>query len=249
MTVSDTASDVPVLARGPGWSAFLTYKSQIICRPEATEPGDSGAIVVDDSNHVVGMVVAGSEGSGMTVITPISAILTHPAWQGGELEILDAIPADAIAPPIAQQKFLAGSGRVNLSAFSAAQKVMAQKILNAFASAGFGMFQQVAALANAVAESSLNPAEHALSDIEDSVGLFQLNRKGGVGTGYTVVQLQNPDFNIQLVIAAVSNLAVFKVAVSLDAAVDAFVRSFERPLDVAAQVSHRQVIARTLYLT
>lgn len=52
-----------------------------------------------------------------------------------------------------------------------------------------------------LAESTGNPAAHNTGTPkvpEDSVGLFQLNRKGGQGAGYTVEQLMNPAINAEI---------------------------------------------------
>jgi hypothetical protein len=48
------------------------------------------------------------------------------------------------------------------------------------------------------AESGFDPTAHALTDLEDSVGLLQLNRKGGQGTGYSVQELMDPRRNLQI---------------------------------------------------
>jgi len=248
MKVDRVTDDVPVIARGPDWSASLNYLGQIVCKPEISQPGDSGAIVVDNQNRVVGMVVAGSDGDGTTIVTPISAILQNTAWGGGELEVLDNIPLGAVAPPMKQPSQNPGTQRVDLSSLSPMQKLIAHSILDSFATAGFGLIQQVAALANAIAESSLQPAKCSPPP-EDSVGLFQLNRKNGSGVGYEVVQLQDPKFNIQIVIDAVSKISAFKTASSLDDAVSVFVRNFERPKNVDAEVVLRQRIARSLFPT
>ncbi len=53
------------------------------------------------------------------------------------------------------------------------------------------------------AESSFDPRAHALSAIEDSVGLLQLNRRGGQGTGYSVEQLMDPQLNLRLGLPAI----------------------------------------------
>ena len=53
-------------------------------------------------------------------------------------------------------------------------------------------------------ESSFDPRAHALNDIEDSVGLLQLNRRGGQGAGYTVEQLMDPRFNLRLGLPAIA---------------------------------------------
>jgi uncharacterized protein (TIGR02594 family) len=118
-------------------------------------------------------------------------------------------------------------------------------ILKAFAAAGYGRDQQIAALANAIGESNLNPRAHATHG-EDSVGLFQLNRNGGVGSGHSVERLMDPAFNTQLIIAEAGRFADFKKAADLHAAVDVFVRRVERPADKPGQVAKRFKIAQAL---
>lgn len=52
-----------------------------------------------------------------------------------------------------------------------------------------------------LAESGGNPRAHnrgTRQNPEDSVGLFQLNRRGGQGAGYTVEQLMNPALNAEI---------------------------------------------------
>jgi hypothetical protein len=48
------------------------------------------------------------------------------------------------------------------------------------------------------AESGFDTTAHALTDLEDSVGLLQLNRKGGQGAGYSVQELLDPRRNLQI---------------------------------------------------
>lgn len=48
------------------------------------------------------------------------------------------------------------------------------------------------------AESTGNPYAHNTRPPDDSVGLFQLNRRGGQGAGYTVDQLKNPVINAEI---------------------------------------------------
>lgn len=48
------------------------------------------------------------------------------------------------------------------------------------------------------AESSFNPNEHVDNALEDSVGLLQLNRRGGQGVGHTVAELLDPRRNLQI---------------------------------------------------
>ena len=53
-------------------------------------------------------------------------------------------------------------------------------------------------------ESGGNPAARNVTGSEDSVGLFQLNRIGGLGKGYSVTQLQNPTTNAEIAAAAMA---------------------------------------------
>jgi hypothetical protein len=137
------------------------------------------------------------------------------------------------------------SGPFNLSSIAAARQPMAQKILSAFAAAGFGIYQQAAALANAIAESNLDPNAHAAVG-EDSWGIFQLNRKGGLGQGHNPADLVNPDTNIAIVVDFVRKYPEFAAAGTLDRAVSAFVRDVEKPSDPTGQIINRLKIAQQL---
>ena len=121
-------------------------------------------------------------------------------------------------------------------------KQIAKEILDDFGLAGFTFHQQVAALANAIAESRLDPNAHAARG-EDSFGLFQLNRRGALGTGHAPSELVNPESNIAIVIKAAQQSKGFIRAVSLDDAVSAFVRDVERPSDIPGEISKRVKIA------
>jgi hypothetical protein len=124
-------------------------------------------------------------------------------------------------------------------------KTIAQEILGDFAQAGFNFHQQVAALANAIAESNLNPNAHNGRG-EDSWGLFQLNRRGGLGAGHTPDELKNPATNIAIVIKAAEHSKGFVRAASLDDAISAFVRDVERPKDKEGDIRIRVKIAHKL---
>lgn len=137
------------------------------------------------------------------------------------------------------------SGPFQLGSISPARQPIAQKILDAFAVAGFGKFQQAAALANAIAESNLDPKAHAAVG-EDSWGLFQLNRNGGLGKGHNPDELIDPDRNIAIVLAEAKKYVEFSSAASLDVAVSAFVRDVERPKDPSGDIIKRLKIAQRL---
>lgn len=65
----------------------------------------------------------------------------------------------------------------------------------------------LALLTNAYAESRLHAdiqsgyVDPRTGEREDSWGLFQLNRRGGVGRGWTAAQLIDPRLNTQLILA------------------------------------------------
>jgi hypothetical protein len=119
---------------------------------------------------------------------------------------------------------------------------MANLIYDRFREAGFDDNQARAAVANAVAESSLNPNAHNTKG-EDSVGLFQMNRNRGLGTGYSVEQLKDPETNIALAIDAAKKSKNFVNASSVEEATEAFVRDVERPKDKAGAIAKRTQIA------
>ena len=125
--------DVPVTVFGQ--KLTLKYQNQIEC-DSFTTPGCSGAMAVDQDNRIVGMVVAGEQTGteaepAYTLITPIGALLSDPAWDSNDaLQICTAIPAGATfvpAPPptnpVGKPAFLAAftalaaaqSGRLGLN--------------------------------------------------------------------------------------------------------------------------------------
>ncbi|HEY4045038.1 MAG TPA: phage tail tip lysozyme [Rhodopila sp.] len=140
------------------------------------------------------------------------------------------------------------SSNLNLTSLSAEKKAMAEKILAAFAKAGFGGVQQTAAVANAMAESGLQ-ADSESDPPEQSIGLFQLNMKNGLGVGRTKESLKDPDTNIGIIIDAAKHLQAFQAAISLREAVDVFVRRIERPANQTVEVDKRLKIAETFEAT
>jgi len=133
----------------------------------------------------------------------------------------------------------------NISAIPHGREGIARMILTAFADAGFGGAQQIATLANAIAESALNP--NATSAPPDGgVGLFQLNRTGGLGRGHTVAELQDPATNINLILTEAKKFHAFGEAASLQDAVSTFVRMVVRPANPAEEAIRRLKIAEGL---
>ncbi|MGO7371728.1 phage tail tip lysozyme [Rhizobium ruizarguesonis] len=119
-------------------------------------------------------------------------------------------------------------------------------IIERFKMAGFDTIHQLAAaLANAIRESGLNP-KAASKPPEKSYGLFQCNQTAGLGKGYSMAQLMDPEQNIALIIAEARRSRSFVSASTLEAAVEAFVKYVERPRDTTAEISVRLRIAKLL---
>lgn len=131
------------------------------------------------------------------------------------------------------------------SAIPAGREQVATLIVTKFADAGYSGVQQIAALANAIRESALNPAATSAQP-GDGVGLFQLNMHVGLGKGFTQEQLSDPGTNIDIILNAAKQHDDFKNAAALDEAVGVFVRKISRPADPAAEVAKQVVIAKGL---
>jgi hypothetical protein len=136
----------------------------------------------------------------------------------------------------------------NITCVPQRREEIADLIVKAFADAGFGGQQQLAALANAIAESNLDP--DAMSAPPDqSVGLFQLSMVGGLGAGHTIAELRDPATNINIMVSAALKSDTFANAESLEDAVSIFVRNLIRPADPAEQLINRLKIAERLAQT
>jgi hypothetical protein len=133
----------------------------------------------------------------------------------------------------------------NPSVIPKGRQQVADLIIQRFAEAGLEQHHQIAALANALAESRLNPSAHNTTG-EDSVGLFQLNRQRGLGTGFERDFLKVPENNIRIILDAAMKDKEFRNATTLEEAVRAFVYNVERPADKPGQTRKRLKIARQL---
>lgn len=107
---------------------------------------------------------------------------------------------------------------------------MQDLIYNRFREAGFSHEQAIGAVANAKAESNLNPNAHNEKN-EDSVGLFQINRRGILGKNYSVEQLKDPETNIKIAIEAAKKSPMFTKATTIAEATEGFMRQVENPND------------------
>ena len=139
--------------------------------------------------------------------------------------------------------------------FNKNQNEMASLIHRKFTEAGFTDDQATAAVVNAYAESNLNPkAESPKTDKEASYGLFQMNTKGGLGTGHKPEDLKDPNYNIDLMIkAAKGNVEgyqkasiKFRSTTSLNDAVAAFTKGFERPKNADLRAIERIALAQAI---
>lgn len=135
---------------------------------------------------------------------------------------------------------------IKLGSLTAKQQEMATLIVQKFAAAGFGGLQQIAAVANAMKESSLNPGIRTTTAKEDSVGLFQLNMRGGLGQGHGPDELADPNRNTDLIIAKCKSVREFGRASSLSDAVAAFVHFVEIPANQDAEIKDRLAKAKSL---
>jgi hypothetical protein len=136
---------------------------------------------------------------------------------------------------------------INLDSIAAGSKrTNAQLIITAFAAAGYGKVHQVTAVANAIAESDLNPTSVNDTPPELSVGLFQLNINGGLGSGHSKAELTDSARNTDIIIKKANTVPQFKAATNLQDAVAVFVRKIEQPANQAGEIIRRLAIAQKL---
>ena len=105
--------------------------------------------------------------------------------------------------------------------------------------------------ANAWAESQFNP--RAAGDGGWSIGLWQCNRRAGLGKPYSVAQLQDPVFNLDVVANEAQRLglpAKLRAGMSISDAAAWFCANVERPSDIPGQsrirAGHADAFARQL---
>lgn len=171
--------------QGKNWSAGL-YAASALFGTGALATGLSG--VLAPAAPVLG---------GLSLVTGTLAAITSYFEKGNTSQAKGPQPAAtdtsavANAPAMEYKKGWTG----DLSQQDAMKLIQAK-----FGSAGYNSAGIWAAIANAARESSLGQNMHTDSPKEDSWGLFQMNRKGGMGAGYTSEQLLDPAFNTDLLI-------------------------------------------------
>lgn len=122
---------------------------------------------------------------------------------------------------------------------SVAQRAMAQFILGRVQWWGYRPHVGMAAVANALAESNLNPLAQAMEHTgHASVGLFQLHTApSGAGRGYSPAQLVHPKTNLDVLFERERKWLDSKVEPSQNAiaATQAFCIYVERPAGVVIE--------------
>lgn len=199
----------------------------VLSSVEADTSGHVGFFVRGNVNSVT--LLGGNQSNRVKESTFPRNQVVHVGW----LNVDGASAADVPA------------GTFDLSIVSPNRKAIAKLIIDEFKAAGFGPIQQATALANAIAESNLDPDAHNTVG-EDSVGLFQLNRNGGLGSGHSVEKLKNPKTNIGIIIKEAKKFAAFGAATTLDVAVTVFVRKVERPANPADAILKRLKLAQKI---
>jgi len=119
---------------------------------------------------------------------------------------------------------------------------MIKLIYSKFKDAGFNDAQAKAAIANAMAESSLNPNATNITGKEESYGLFQINRKAH--PEFSAAELVDPVKNIDAMIKIMKkdqkSYDTFRGLTDENAATAYFMRKFERPANQSdAKVNDR----------
>ena len=138
------------------------------------------------------------------------------------------------------------AGNINLSRFNAKQQAAAKIIIDRFAASGFGPTHQITAVANAWKESSLDPGQQTHTSIEDSIGLFQLNMRSGLGVGHQLSELLDAGKNTDIIIGVCKKVPEFVKATDLEHAVAAFVHFVEVPAHQPEEIADRLQKARSL---
>lgn len=259
----------PVAAKLPAWcGAFAAYCVRTgggeVPRGSAEavswKAWGSRSLPLGSHDVPVGAVVVLTPAPG-TATSGHVGFFTGFSADGAKLELLGGNQSDAVRLsqfPVTRVAAIrvtgdgsTGAGAANRFDLSAAgvrkdRQKWGDLIVSRFRSAGYDKDQQLlTALANAIAESKLDPGATA-SGTEQSYGLFQCNRRFGLGVGYSISDLKDPETNIGIILQAARRCPAFGSASSLAAAMDAFVRYIERPLDVPGAIKARTKIAGLL---
>jgi uncharacterized protein (TIGR02594 family) len=231
-------TDPALAATWKGWgnplpaNASVTPQGAVVVLSPTEDQDGSGHVgffVSGDANTIT--LLGGNQSNAVKESTYARSRVAAIRW-------LDVAQPSATGPVPA--------GTINLSRFNAQQQAAANLIVARFANSGFGRIQQITAVANAWRESSLNPGEQTHTSKEDSVGLFQLNMKGGLGAGKQLNDLLDPTKNTDIIIGKCKTVPEFVNAQTLADAVAAFVHFVEIPANQQAEIDDRLQKAKSL---
>lgn len=232
------------LAKNPG----KTVKAAVGEAGAASLP--AGGLSVDEiiERHVRFLKKDGAVATGAQAAEQIAVALDAALEAVRALMAATGAPVleDPIDVPTPDGAVAATNINFDAKTIPAGRKDIAKKIVAAFANSGFGAIQQVTALANAIRESSLNPAAANITPAERSFGLFQLNTSGGLGSGHPEASLTQPDFNIAIIVKEAKKIPAFATVTSLIDAMTIFVRKIERPANQDVEIAERLKIVETL---
>ena len=136
--------------------------------------------------------------------------------------------------------------------FSDDARTQAERIRRAFLRAGYDDKMAMAAIANAMAESKLNPmAMFREASGNMSVGLFQLNDCARcAGAGMTVAQRQDPDQNIARILQVMKPTTLvqaWRAGADYLTLTERFTRDVERPADPDIKANERKNLAKVMF--
>ena len=239
------------LAREEG--KFASNRIDVADALEEEAGGMEGVSVYSVASHF--SIVAGAGASGFYPDQPDGI---HTAV--GAVKIADAIFSTlGIAQIVSNLKtVIPEGGRISdiiklpgARELSSSQKEMVDIIEDVFTNAGYTRPVIIAAVVNSYAESKFNPDAHN-TDGEDSVGLFQLNSRGGAGAGMTVEARKDPRTNAQTIIDKEKKWmdkiqALANSGTPIEALVAEFTITVERPGDAAGRAVQRKELYRQMF--
>jgi hypothetical protein len=217
-----------------GFSIYTAYEIYQLWKEYSNQDADSTSPVSVSNSDGIDYGAAADSMSGSTTAAPIMSP-SSPS----------AAPSSSTPSSTTTNSQTTG---IDYKSLNKNQSEVASLIHRKFTGAGFTDAQATAAVVNAYAESKLDPKAVNKTNKEESYGLFQMNTKGGLGTGHSPENLQDPNYNIDLMIKAAKGKAGnnFRAATSVEAAVKAFTKDLERPANAEAESVKRVALASAL---
>ncbi len=231
-------TDPALAASWKGWGNPLSVNAGntpqgavVVLSPTEDQDGSGhvGFFVKGDANTIT--LLGGNQSNAVKESTYARSRVAAIRW-------LDVAQPAATGPVAA--------GNINLSRFNAKQQAAAKIIIDRFAASGFSQTHQITAVANAWKESSLDPTQQTHTSIEDSIGLFQLNMRSGLGVGHQLSDLLDAGKNTDVIIGRCKKVPEFVKAADLEHAVAAFVHFVEIPAHQPEEIADRLQKAKSL---